>query len=172
MNTINANNELVKIKKMIPELEKYQGQRVSVLPQDTRDALKQIKMLPPMTSAGLESIKSVLDNLYIAKYVIENPEPPKPKQLPPKEQITPDEKKPEPALPKPQESQKNVVQTKPTINQTPTSVTSAPQPASKIQSDWLNNNNTESVSNTNQTQKNVILQNNKGGPQPKSKFSS
>lgn len=63
--------ELNSIKKIIPELKKYSGQAVSILPLDIKNNLKQIKMLPPVTSGGFEKIDTILKNLYIAKDVIE-----------------------------------------------------------------------------------------------------
>lgn len=66
------NAELEKIKKIYPQLELYQGQEIKVLPLDIREELKKIRLLSPMTSAGLESINSVLKQLDDIEFVLEN----------------------------------------------------------------------------------------------------
>ena len=66
------NQELNRIKKIIPQLKRYGGQKISVLPKDIRNNIIQIQMLPQMTSAGLESINTVIDKLYLAKYAVED----------------------------------------------------------------------------------------------------
>ena len=72
MSIQDANYELEKIKKIITTLEKYRSnETIGNLPADIIAHIKQIKIIDPITSAGLERINTILENLFIAKYALE-----------------------------------------------------------------------------------------------------
>lgn len=56
---------------LIKELKPYITRQVEQLPQDIQDKLHDIQVGPKITTSGLESVKTILQNLYIAKYYLE-----------------------------------------------------------------------------------------------------
>lgn len=70
--------ELKKIDQLLPKIEPFWQRHLSDLAKETLAELDNIKVIPAHTSGGLESVSSVINNLYMAKVNIkqelENPE--------------------------------------------------------------------------------------------------
>lgn len=58
--------EQKKIKAIVPKMEPYWQREVRELPDDLKKELLDIKAIPPLTTSGLEGVKSVLESLTIA----------------------------------------------------------------------------------------------------------
>ncbi|MCL5795746.1 MAG: hypothetical protein M1338_05340 [Patescibacteria group bacterium] len=71
MNNEELNQELIKVKKLIPEIEQNTDKRVKNLRGPIRKSLLNIKVIPNITSSGLESCETILKYLYWAEYLIE-----------------------------------------------------------------------------------------------------
>ncbi len=65
------NKELIKVKKLIPEIEKNPEKRVRNLSSGIRRNLFNIRVLPTLTSGGLETCETILKYLYWAEYLID-----------------------------------------------------------------------------------------------------
>ncbi len=71
MNLLKLKEELEKIRGVIPVLERYPDYTLQKVPRATRNILKKIGIIPPITSGGLESCATVLNYLYWAQYLAE-----------------------------------------------------------------------------------------------------
>lgn len=61
--------ELNKINLVIAKLQDYQDDALSDLPEELLKLIKSITVLPKFSSTGLESINSILNNLYICRFI-------------------------------------------------------------------------------------------------------
>lgn len=71
MNIEELNKEFIKIKTIIPEIEKNSGNQIKNLNKNLRKKILNIKVIPSLTSGGLESCETILKYLYWAEYLIE-----------------------------------------------------------------------------------------------------
>jgi hypothetical protein len=64
-------NELNKINNLIPKLERFSDLNLADIPEIYKKEIASIKIVPQFTSGGVESMVSVLNTLYFAKYMVE-----------------------------------------------------------------------------------------------------
>lgn len=64
-------DELNKIKNLIPKLQPYWQREIRGLPDDLSKELKTIKVIPHLTTSGLETVNSSLEYLYFAQINLE-----------------------------------------------------------------------------------------------------
>jgi len=63
--------EQKKIQAIVPKLEPYWQREIHELPDDLKKQLQDIKAIPPLTTGGLERVKSVLESLVLTDINIE-----------------------------------------------------------------------------------------------------
>lgn len=63
--------ELNKINNILPKIIEYDGKILSEVPADLRKELSQIKIIPSLTSSGLEKVEKIIDNLYLVQVIVE-----------------------------------------------------------------------------------------------------
>lgn len=68
----NLQNELNRIEKLAPKLDPYWQREIQELPKELITEIKQISVIPSYTSGGIESVGSVLKDLYIAKALLQD----------------------------------------------------------------------------------------------------
>ncbi|EKD56624.1 MAG: hypothetical protein ACD_58C00132G0011 [uncultured bacterium] len=61
--------QLNNIEHAINKLQEYQDSTLSDLPEDLLKLIKSITVLPKFSSTGLEKVSSILDNLYICRFI-------------------------------------------------------------------------------------------------------
>lgn len=121
-------NELNKINALIPKLERFSDLKLADIPEIYRKEIASINVVPQFTSGGIESMVSVLNTLYFAKYMLEAELKPAVQELP---------KVPEtPKKITPIEKPIDIVKTKETILKKPVVITpkivpDVPKPISK-----------------------------------------
>lgn len=67
-------SELKKTNQVIFDLKNFiegrEGMIIDELPDNLKKSLLQLKMLPPISSTGLEKLERILEDLYIAQYIL------------------------------------------------------------------------------------------------------
>lgn len=63
-------DDLAQIEKIISELENFRECKMENVPENLRKTIADVPFLPQITSTGLESVNSVLDNLYICRFIL------------------------------------------------------------------------------------------------------
>lgn len=64
----NLQNELKKIQELLPKIERFGDLKLGEIPEVYRKEINDIKIIPQFTAGGIESMISVLNNLYFAEY--------------------------------------------------------------------------------------------------------
>lgn len=71
MNIPELEEELRKIRNILPKLKPYWQDHLNEIPNSLKQEIKTLKIVPPFTSGGLEPMKSVLNTIYWAEYIVE-----------------------------------------------------------------------------------------------------
>lgn len=118
MTTRELEEQLDIIAKLVPEIEETTCDKVKELHANVREQLRRVKIIPPLTSGGLEAVNTVLVYLYWAQVLAQKeidrrrtqkvqtdissnqPEPASPAQSQPIKTIAPSTPKP-PSAPRP-----------------------------------------------------------------------